>query len=173
MQRVMIVGAPGSGKSTLARSLGQRTGLPVYHMDHIHWRSGWEERSRGEKTKMAREVEARPKWIFEGGHSATYETRLERADVLVWLDLPVSLRMWRVTKRLIRYWGQERPDMAQGCTEGFHRETIPFYGFIWQTRHRAREKVQALLDNLPETKQFYHLRSPAEVLQWLDGISLQ
>ena len=36
MQRVMIVGQPGSGKSTLARRLGERTGLPVVHIDTIH-----------------------------------------------------------------------------------------------------------------------------------------
>lgn len=37
MQRVMIVGQPGSGKSTLARKLGEHTGLPVVHIDTIHW----------------------------------------------------------------------------------------------------------------------------------------
>lgn len=41
MRRVMIVGHPGSGKSTLARAMGERTGLPVVHIDQIHWRPGW------------------------------------------------------------------------------------------------------------------------------------
>lgn len=36
MKRVMIVGQPGAGKSTLARQLGERTGLPVVHIDTIH-----------------------------------------------------------------------------------------------------------------------------------------
>ena len=44
MRRVMVIGAPGSGKSTLARALGERTGLPVFHMDHIHHLPGWAER---------------------------------------------------------------------------------------------------------------------------------
>ena len=58
MQRVMVIGQPGSGKSTFARSLGAATGLPVHHMDHIHWMSGWQERPRAEKLRMVREVEA-------------------------------------------------------------------------------------------------------------------
>ena len=49
MQRVMIVGQPGSGKSTLARRLGQLTGIPVVHIDTIHWQPGWVERSAAER----------------------------------------------------------------------------------------------------------------------------
>lgn len=41
MQRVMIIGQPGSGKSTLAREMGKHTGLPVVHIDTIHWQPGW------------------------------------------------------------------------------------------------------------------------------------
>ena len=44
MKRVMIIGQPGSVKSTLARFLGERTGLPVVHIDKIHWKPGWNER---------------------------------------------------------------------------------------------------------------------------------
>lgn len=41
MQRVMIIGQPASGKSTLARQMGDLTGLPVFHIDHIHWKPEW------------------------------------------------------------------------------------------------------------------------------------
>lgn len=57
MQRVMIVGQPGSGKSRLAQALGARTGLPVVHIDTIHWQPGWVERSFNEKTRLCHEVE--------------------------------------------------------------------------------------------------------------------
>lgn len=67
MRRVMIIGQPGAGKSTLARQIGALTGLPVVHIDHIHWTSGWVERPREEKTRLCGEVHARKSWIFEGG----------------------------------------------------------------------------------------------------------
>jgi len=63
MKRVMIVGQPGSGKTTLAREIGKRTGLPVYHMDHIHWEPGWIARDRGLRVHMANEIELRQTWI--------------------------------------------------------------------------------------------------------------
>ena len=93
MQRVMIIGQPGSGKSTLARQVGTRLGLPVVHIDHIHWQEGWVERSRDDKTRMCLEAEAGAAWVFEGGHSVTWDNRMARADMVIWLDRPVALRL--------------------------------------------------------------------------------
>lgn len=170
MQRVMIVGAPGSGKSTLARWLGARLDLPVHHMDHLHHLPGWEPRPDPEKQAMAHAIEATPAWVFEGGMSSTYATRAARADTLIWLDLPVGLRLWRVTKRLVRYWGQTRPDMAPGCVEGLGWHTFEFYHWIVTTRRGARRKVQAVLDAAHPRLQVYHLTTRAEVAGFMAAI---
>jgi len=171
MQRVMIVGGPGSGKSTLARMLGTSTGLPVHHMDHIHWLPGWEQRPRELRREMALEVERGDAWIFEGGFSTTYAHRISRADTLVWLDLPVALRLWRVTKRLFRFWGQRRPDMAPGCVEGLHTETWAFYVWIWSTRTTARARLADLVSDAPAQVRIHHLTSRAEVRRFLEETS--
>ena len=169
MQRIMIVGQPGSGKSTLARALGARTGLPVVHIDHIHWQPGWIERSAAEKTKACLSVEAGEAWIFEGGHSVTWANRLARADMLLWLDVPVWLRLWRVVRRTFLSRGQDRPDLPPGCREGFHSETLPFWHFIWRTRRTARDRLQRLWDSVPANKAKMQLRSLADVHRFLDG----
>ncbi|WP_299553470.1 AAA family ATPase [uncultured Tateyamaria sp.] len=171
MKRVMIVGGPGSGKSTLARLLGQRTGLPVHHMDHIHWLPDWTQRPRDLRGDMAIRVERGEEWIFEGGFSTTYDHRVSRADTLIWLDMPVSLCLWRVTKRLFLYWGQRRPDMAEGCVEGIHGETLEFYRFIWRTRHSGRVRLQALIAGAPETLSVRHLTHPRAVRCFLEDLS--
>jgi adenylate kinase family enzyme len=151
MKRVMIMGGPGSGKSTLARWLGDLTALPVCHMDHIHHLPDWAPRPLSEKIEMANAIEATDAWIFEGGLSSTYDNRAMRADSLVWLDLPIGLRLWRVTKRLVQNYGSTRPDMAEGCVETFGSHTIEFYQWIWQTRQAQRAKIVDL------TKRFPHL----------------
>src|SRR5690349_10638619 len=134
MKRVMIVGQPGSGKSRLARAVGERAGLPVVHIDKIHWGAGWVERTPAEKTRLCREVEAQDRWVFEGGHSATWDSRLARADLLIWLDQPLALRLWRVVRRTATGLGRTRADMAEGCPEQLGR--LPdFVRFIWDTRH--------------------------------------
>jgi len=142
----MIVGAPGSGKSTLAIKLGEVTGLPVYHMDKIHHKAGWVERAREEKSVMTHDVHIKDQWIFEGGHSRTYPERYERADTLIWLDFPLWLRLFRVLKRSVKYYGKTRPDMADGCPERLDKETIEFISFIWRTRKASRAKIIKLYE---------------------------
>ena len=63
-RRIMIVGQPGSGKSTLAAALGERSGLPVIHIDKIHWQPGWRERSKAEKTRLCLAAEQGERWIL-------------------------------------------------------------------------------------------------------------
>lgn len=170
MKRIMIVGGPGSGKSTLARVLGKRLELPVFHMDKIHWQPDWVERPMAAKLPMAQKVEARDLWVFEGGMSSTYQSRMARADMLVWLDLPVGLRLWRVTKRLFRHLGQERPDLPKGCVERIHPETLAFYRFIWSTRQTQRAKIEQLVAGHTDSVEIVHLRSPRDVSKWLDHL---
>ncbi|MEP0940360.1 MAG: DNA topology modulation protein FlaR [Rhizobiaceae bacterium] len=142
MKRVMIIGQPGSGKSTLARKLGQYTDLPVVHIDQIHWKPGWIERGAAEKTALCQEVHQRDAWIFEGGHSQSWQQRLERCDTLIWLDFPLGLRLLRVVHRTIRDYGRTRQDLPPNCPERFNLE---FYKWIWKTRRRHREKMRRYL----------------------------
>ncbi|APX12236.1 AAA family ATPase [Tateyamaria omphalii] len=168
MQRVMIIGQPGSGKSTLAGQLGDKTFLHVIHIDLIHWTSGWVERAAQEKSAMTLDVIAKPTWIFEGGHSRTWPQRLDRADTLIWLDLPLGLRLRRVLWRTIKHYGRSRPDLPEGCPEQFSAE---FLSYIWRTRHTSRANMRALYDGAPADKTKYHLTSPAAVRRFLDGLS--
>ena len=167
MQRVMIIGQPGSGKSTLARDMGEITRLPVVHIDHIHWSPGWVEHPYDEKTRLCRDVHARDRWIFEGGHSVTWPERLDRADTVVWLDFDVWTRLWRVTGRTLRYHGRTRPDLPDGCPEQFSAE---FFGWIWRTRNSARRNIIRLLADAPAGKAVHHLRSSPEVTRFLSDL---
>lgn len=166
----MIVGQPGSGKSSLSRALGEVTGLPVIHIDRIHWQPGWVERSRSEKTRLCLEGEAGEQWIFEGGHSVTWKSRLARADLLVWLDRPVGLRTWRVVRRAVTQLGQTRPDMADGCPERL-RSLPEFLHYIVTTARSQRAKIARLarLATCPVRR----LTSDAEAAALVEELRLQ
>ena len=170
MRRVMVIGQPGSGKSTFARALGDVTGLPVVHIDMIHWQSGWRERSREEKDRLTRAVHARDAWIFEGGHSRTWPERLARADTLIWLDVPLPLRLWRVIRRAVTGLGRTRPDMPPGCPERLGRGFLEFLAYIWRTRRTSRAAMQAIFDVPPAHLRLHRLGSRADVRRYLAAV---
>ncbi|MEP2978950.1 MAG: AAA family ATPase [Lentilitoribacter sp.] len=160
LKRIMIIGQPGSGKSTLARALGDITGLPVVHIDTIHWQSGWIERSKPERTRLCEEVHASDEWVFEGGHSITWPTRVARADMIIALDIPLRVRAWRVFWRTIKHYGKTRADLPEGCPERFNWE---FIIWIWNTRNTARKKLLTTVENAPSDKEKHILYSTKDV----------
>lgn len=167
MKRVMIIGQPGSGKSTLAHMLGQKTGLPVVHVDKIHWMSGWEERPKDQKIALALAEQNKPEWIFEGGLGATKEHRLSRCDTLINLDFPLWFRSWRVAKRTIRYYGQSRPDLPDGCPEQFSGE---FWKWIWDTSRKNRLANLRWMALAGPDVAVHHLRSTSQVRTFLANV---
>ena len=160
----MIIGQPGAGKSWLARRLGRITGLPVVHIDHIHWRSGWVERAAAEKDRLVADVHAGDQWIFEGGHSRSWGERAARADTCIWLDFPLWHRGWRVFNRTLFNLGRTRPDLPNGCPERF---TWEFTRWIWTTRNTGRIRPQAIFDNPPPHLTLHHLRTKSDVKNFL------
>ncbi|MEM8555099.1 MAG: hypothetical protein AAGF71_09795 [Pseudomonadota bacterium] len=128
MQRIMIIGQPGSGKSTLARMLGEALDLPVYHMDRdVYWLPGWEERPLEDRLTRIDAIVTQDAWVFEGFNSATFHIRGARADTLIWLDVPLVIRLFRVIRRNVTGLGKARPDLGDDCPERL--DMLP--GFLW------------------------------------------
>lgn len=132
MQRVVILGPPGSGKSTLARRLGERLGVPAFHLDQSYWRAGWTSAPATEFRAEVERLSGLPVWVIDGNYSGTLATRLARADTLIYLDTPMPVSLWRVFRRAWRSRGRARPDMPEGCPEKFDP------AFFWWTANWNR-----------------------------------
>ena len=167
MERVMIIGCGGAGKSTLARKLGEKTGLPVVHLDQIWWSPGnWQHMERPEFEKLLLEEMEKPRWILDGNFRRTLEMRLQKCDTVIYLDFPgpVCLKNW--LGRVIKNWGHARSDMAEGCAERFDPE---FARWILSFNKNYRTHFYELL-NHAQGKQVIILRSRREVEKFLSGL---
>ena len=116
-RRVLVVGSAGAGKTTFATRLGQALGLPVIHLDSEYWRSGWQHTPADEWPARVAGLTAREDWVMDGNYGGTLERRLERANAVVFLDVPRLTCLRRVIVRSWRYRGRPGPGMPDGCPE--------------------------------------------------------
>ncbi|MEQ1543080.1 MAG: AAA family ATPase [Novosphingobium sp.] len=165
MQRILIIGSPGAGKSTLARSLAERTGLPLHHLDQIHWLPGWVERDRDEERVVLDRLLAQDHWIIDGNYGSTLPQRIARADTVVWLDYPTALCLRRVLTRWWLYRSRSRPDMPADCPE---RIDLPFLRYVLTFRGAwAKRNAGALARFAGQT---IRLRNSAQTQAWLAAL---
>ena len=160
MKRILVIGSGGAGKSTFARKLGQLLDLEVIHLDKFYWRPGWVEPPREEWSQIVTELINRDSWVIDGNYGGTLETRIQRCDTIVFLDMPRLLCLWRILKRNLRYRNGGRPDITEGCPEKINYE---FVSWIWNYSRRSRPKIVRLLGEHAEGKRIVWLRSDRDV----------
>lgn len=159
--RILILGCPGSGKSTFARALGEKTGLPVVHLDNIWWRADGTHISREEFDRTLAELLRGERWIMDGDYSRTYEVRIRACDTAIFLDYPEDVCMAGITARV----GQDRPDMP--WTESTLDPEL-----VAQVQNYARDnrpQVLSLLQSYPE-KRALIFTSRAQAAAWLSRL---
>lgn len=164
MQRVVIIGSSGSGKSTLARQLGELTGLPVHHLDRMHWRPGWVEIEQADFDQALAAVLKSDRWIIDGNYGRTMEMRLAACDTVIFLDLDRITCLRGALTRFLMYRGKTRPDMTPGCDERINWE---FIQWIWGYPERERGKVLVRLKEAALTHRVITLRSRRAIRDFL------
>ena len=132
MRRIIVVGCAGSGKTALARRLAERTGLPLICLDAI-WDPNWSERNVAMFRSLLAEAHAGDGWISDGNFAvATFDIRMPRADLVVWLERPRLGCAWRAITRVLR----------PGETHKL-RDLPRVLAFIWNFDRLNRPKIEA------------------------------
>lgn len=138
-KKILILGCCGSGKSYFSRELAHATGLPLYHLDKIRWRTDWTFMPREEFIPIIEKIMQEEKWIIDGNYLSTMELRLAYADTVFYFDIPTEECLANVEARK----GKTRSDMPDGMTD---RDDPEFIGFIENFKSETAPQVEALLE---------------------------
>jgi adenylate kinase family enzyme len=166
MECVIIIGCGGAGKSTLARKMGEKTGLPVVHLDKLFWKPGWVESAKAEIDEIIRREMEQPRWIMDGNYNRTLAQRIARCDTVIYLDFSRIACLLGVIKRVLTTYGTVRPDMGAGCPERFDLE---FLKWVWNYNRDRRENNYRLLNEATHA-QTVVLKNRRAVRKFLDSL---
>lgn len=169
MKKVAIFGNAGGGKSTLSKRLAEMTGLPLYSLDKIKYQADGTEVPHEDYQRLHQEIVATDRWLMDGfGSIDTLWPRLEQADTLIFIDLPLFVHFWWVTKRLIT--GYFRPPEGWPDNSPIFKSSLNSYRALWLCHKYLTPKYREYIEQAQTTKRVYHLRSTAQIAQFLTSL---
>jgi adenylate kinase family enzyme len=164
--RIMVMGCSGGGKSTLSQKIAARFGLAYVSIDRdVLWLPGWVQRDRDEQRAIIVAKVQGERWIMDGTNPSTFDVRLPRTDLVIWVRMPRLLCIWGAVSRWLKWMGRTRPEMAPGCIEKIDWE---FLRFIWTFEEKFTPRVLAGLAEHGPDVPVLQLKSRGEMRQLLD-----
>jgi adenylate kinase family enzyme len=164
--RILVIGCSGGGKSTLSQKIARRFGLAYVSIDRdVLWLPGWVQREKPEQHRLIAEFAAGERWIMDGTNTSTFDIRVPRSDLVIWVRMPRWLCICGILGRWMRSRGRVRPEMAPGCPEKMEWQ---FLRFVWTWEKVYHPRVLAGLAAHAADKPVLMLKSRREMRDLLD-----
>ena len=165
MDRVAVVGPIGVGKSVLAQRLGTLLQVRVYDFDDLYWRRDRERLPEDEWAALLDKILGEQRWILDGFPLSVSEEPLERADTVLFLDLPRRTSIFSVVRRELTRRSRSRNGSAQRA----RMFNALLFRWIWRfpVDHRP-DLLRALSGN--RSQRVVIFRSRREVRRFLGSV---
>ena len=121
-KKILVIGSPGSGKSYFSKELSRITNIPVYHLDLFYWNENWVSTPKDIFDLKQKEIMSNDSWIIDGNYQRTLQMRLEQAELVFFLDLPVDICVKAEQERR----GIPRSDFPSYLNEGEDPEFVTY-----------------------------------------------
>ncbi len=175
MRRVSVVGNSGSGKTTVAVAIASALGVPHLELDAVFHQPNWQPLEREVFRARVAEVIACEGWVVDGNYSAVRDLVWQRADTVIWMDLPRRRIMRQLTARTLRRM-VTRAELWNGNTEPLRNLFMldpeqSILRWAWTQHDKYVERYGAAQHD-PENQHltFVRLRSRAEAARFVAGL---
>ncbi len=167
--RITVLGLPGSGKSTLARKISEKLNIPFIHIDRFWLEAGGGHNSRTTPDPAKAHANVREKvleaiqtesWVSDGVYRLVQPEIADRADTVVFLDIPLWQRLFNHAARTVH-----RKNRHGEMT---FRGDMSFFLEIISRDLRKKGKIKSLVES-------YHskaitLKNRKEIANYLESL---
>ena len=102
-KRIYILGIYGSGKTYLAKKLSKKLKIKHYELDSIKYKHKFDiERSVSERKFLVKKIANKKTWIIEGTWTTYVLPVFNKADLIIFLNIPKYVLYFRVISRYFR-----------------------------------------------------------------------
>lgn len=168
-RRILVAGPSGSGKTTLAGRIADVLHLPHIEIDALFHGPNWTPRPSFEDN--VHRFSADPAWVTEWQYGSVRPHLLQRADLLVWLDLPKAVVMTQVVRRTVMR-RLQRQELWNGNIEpplrAFFSDPDHIVRWAWKTHGSNAARVNAVAQQ-QSGPPVVRLRSHGDADRWLRG----
>jgi adenylate kinase family enzyme len=165
----VVANASGCGKTTLGRAVAERSGAPFLELDALVHGPGWVETPDDALCAALAPILAGERWVIDGHYRRKIgDLVLDRADLVVWLDLPPRVWLPRLVGRTLRraITGEELWNGNRESLRGVLWGRDSLFGYALRTHRRRRAEWAGVLPRYPHIR----LASPREVERFLAGL---
>ncbi len=166
-KRILTYGVTGSGKTAFAKRISAATGIPWHSVDDLTWEPDWVAVPDDEQRRRIEAICAGDQWILDTAYGKWLDIPLARVELIVALDFPRWLSLFRLIRRTIARAVDGRP-LCNGNHESFRhmfsRDSIILWHF--KSFSRKRRRIRAWEADPPAAR-VVRLTSPRQADDWL------
>lgn len=147
--RIWIIGGPGSGKTYLSKQISLNRDITHIELDQLFWLPHWQRESDSNLQHKVAQISNQDSWIIDGVYIQVGEILSARANLVIWLDLPLIILLIRTIKRAVNNLLYKKV-FCNGNRESFKRlftrESIVF--FVINSYQENKENYKKIFDSL-------------------------
>lgn len=129
-KRIVILGSGGSGKTTLANYITKKTNLPIVYLDKEYWLPNWERPDNDVWNQKLTTLVQNDQWVMDGNYIDSLDIRLNKADLVIMLDIKPSICVSSVFFRTLLGHFIRRNDLSEGCKDKFDDKYVDLIKWV-------------------------------------------
>ena len=161
-KKILVIGTSGSGESTLARTLSRILDIPHIELDAIYWQKYWSVNPNF-RSMLAPKLSG-SKWIICGNYSMVEDLTWSQATIVLWLDYPLYLILWRAFKRSVQCIHRKEKlcgDNVETVTRLLSQNSILWW--VIRTYFKKKKRYHARMQQKEITPPMIRIKSPQKL----------